>query len=107
MDWTRVAQLDFEPPDRSKFPLLGIAYEALRLGGMAGCVLNAADEVAVDAFVSGRISYLAIAEIVAATLQCEPHREPASISDVLECDREARALAAEFVARQPAPVPVP
>lgn len=99
MDWTRVTQLDFEPPDPSKFPLLELAYEALRVGGVAGCLLNAADEVAVEAFLDGRIPYLAIAEIVAATMASGPRAVPSSIGDILDADREARARARSFVSR--------
>ena len=99
MDWTRVTQLDFEPPDPSKFPLLELAYEALRVGGVAGCLLNAADEVAVEAFLDGRIPYLAIADIVAATMASGPRAVPSSIGDILDADREARAQARSFVSR--------
>lgn len=94
MDWTRVAQLDFEPPDLTKFPLLGLAFCA---GGRAGCVLNAADEVAVEAFLGGRIPYLAIAEVVERTLAAVPGPPAASIDEVLACDREARSRARELV----------
>ena len=99
MDWTRVPELNFEPPDLAKFPLLGLAYEALRVGGLAGCLLNAADEVAVEAFLSGRIPFLGIAEVVEATLAANSRRDASSISEVLECDREARAQAWDLVGR--------
>ncbi len=103
MDWTRVSKLDFEPPDRVKFPLLDLAYETLRLGGLAGCIVNAADEVAVQAFLDGRISYRDIAVIVEQTLATVPAGAASSIEDVVACDREARARAAEMVASCPAP----
>ena len=99
MDWTRVPELNFEPPDLAKFPLLALAYEALRVGGLAGCLLNAADEVAVEAFLSGRIPFLGIAEIVEATLARNSPRDPSSITEVLECDREARAHAWDLANR--------
>ena len=103
LDWTRVAQLDFEPPDRAKFPLLGLAYEAARAGGLSGCLLNAADEVAVEAFLQGRISFPSIARVVEETLAAGPGRGGTSIGDVLECDRAARARAAELVRSLPPP----
>ena len=103
MDWTRVAQLDFEPPDRVKFPLLGLAYEALRIGGVSGCLLNAADEVAVGAFLDGRIPYLGIAEIVERTLEFGAGSRASSIGEVLEHDRVAREHAMALVDRLAAP----
>ena len=99
MDWSRVPELNFEPPDLAKFPLLALAYEALRVGGLAGCLLNAADEVAVEAFLGGRIPFLGIAEIVEATLARNSSRDPSSIAEVLECDREARAYALDLANR--------
>ncbi len=103
MDWTRVAKLDFEPPDLDRFPLLALAYEALRIGGLAGCLLNAADEVAVDAFLRGRVPFLGIREIVERTLEWGAGQRAAGIEDVMQCDLEARAfasrLADRFVAR--------
>lgn len=103
MDWTRVAQLDFEPPDRSRFPLIGLAYEAARSGGLAGCLLNAADEVAVDAFLRERISFPDIARVVEVTLSDGPGCAAPSIDDVLDCDRQARARAREVVRGCPEP----
>ena len=106
MDWTRVTQLEFEPPDPSKFPLLELAYEALRIGGTAGCWLNAADEVAVEAFLQGRIPYPAIAEMVAATMASGLSPVPSSIGDILDADRAARARAQSLVSRFRAPASV-
>ena len=101
MDWNRVAKLDFEPPDRAKFPLLELAYEALRLGGLAGCVLNAADEIAVEGFLDGRIGYKDIAVVVERTLAASAAGHATSVEDVLACDREARARAKEIAGRRP------
>lgn len=100
IDWGSVRKLEFEPPDRRKFPLLELAYESLRRGGAAGCLLNAADEVAVEAFLRGRIPFPAIAEIVAETLANGAAQEPKSVSDLLEIDRGARAFAEELAARR-------
>jgi 1-deoxy-D-xylulose-5-phosphate reductoisomerase len=90
MTWDQPRQLDFFPPDLQKFPLLRLAYQAQETGGAATCTLNAADEVAVDAFLKGGISYPAIAEVVEETLSRVPLRHPNSIGEVLEIDRESR-----------------
>lgn len=100
IDWRSVRKLDFEPPDRRKFPLLELAYEALRRGGAAGCLLNAADEVAVEAFLRGRIPFPAIAEIVAETLDQGAAQQPQCVSDLLEIDREARVFAEALAAQR-------
>jgi len=100
IDWKSMRQLDFEPPDRQKFQLLELAYESLRRGGASGCLLNAADEVAVEAFLGGRIPFLAIAEIVEETLSNGSARASSSVSDLLEIDRAARVFAENQVARR-------
>jgi 1-deoxy-D-xylulose-5-phosphate reductoisomerase len=97
IDWRAARQWEFYPPDFGKFPLLKLAYEAQEAGGSATCVLNAADEVAVDAFLRGQISYPAIAEVVAETLSQIPVRSQRSIGDVLEVDAESRAIARDCV----------
>ena len=94
--WDCVRQLEFEPPDLERFPLLGLAYQALETGGAAGCVLNAADEVAVGAFLESRIPFTGIATVVEETLSRVPAGTPDSICDVLEIDRRAR-MAAEQI----------
>ena len=99
MDWGTVPQLDFELPDLSKFPMLALAYEALRSGGPSGCLLNAADEVAVGAFLAGRIGFLDIHGVVERTLEWGADRPLTGIEDVMACDREARTHAADLVAR--------
>jgi 1-deoxy-D-xylulose-5-phosphate reductoisomerase len=93
LDWTQSARWTFDPPDFEKFPLLNLAYQAQETGGSATCTLNAADEVAVEAFLAGRISYPGIAAIIAETLAKVPVREPGSVGEVLEIDRESRAVA--------------
>ncbi|HYM13254.1 MAG TPA: 1-deoxy-D-xylulose-5-phosphate reductoisomerase [Bryobacterales bacterium] len=99
LDWKTVRQWDFEPPDRDKFPALGLAYRALEMGGSAGCTLNAADEVAVAAFLAGRIGFSAMAGVVAGALSSVPVRRSASIAEVLEVDRESRACAEQILGR--------
>jgi 1-deoxy-D-xylulose-5-phosphate reductoisomerase len=89
--------LTFEPPDRAVFPALRLAYEAGRAGGSAPATYNAADEVAVAAFLQGRIGLRSIPEIIERTLDAAEWRTPDSVEDVLEVDRDSRALAAALV----------
>jgi len=93
LDWSQAARWSFDPPDFKKFPLLKLAYQAQETGGSATCTLNAADEVAVEAFLAGRISFPGIAALIAETLERVPVREARSVSEVLEIDRESRAVA--------------
>jgi 1-deoxy-D-xylulose-5-phosphate reductoisomerase len=89
--------LSFEAPDRDVFPCLELGYQAGRTGRSATAVLNAADEIAVAAFLQGRIPFLAIARIVASTLDHVPVVDMATVADVLAVDNEARKIAAEYV----------
>ena len=93
IDWTTLARLDFEPPDRSTFPCLDLAYDAGRAGGTAPAMLSAANEVAVEAFLSGRIRWNQIPEVVVATLDHIEVTMPTSIDDVIDADRQAREAA--------------
>lgn len=93
IDWTQARTWEFEPPDWDKFPLLRLAYQAMEAGGSATCTLNAADEVAVEAFLNEEISFPAIAEVVEETLQRVPVRRPGNVEEVLTMDRESRAVA--------------
>lgn len=97
MDWTQSRIWNFEPPDMDKFPLLRLAREAQDAGGSATCTLNAADEVAVSAFLEERLSFPGIAEVVAETLSRVPSRNASSIGEVLEIDRESRQAARGIV----------
>ena len=85
--------LDFEAPDLDAFPCLRLGYEAGRLGGSAPAVLNAADEVAVRAFLEGRIGFTSIPVVVERALEAVPVRPVASVADVLEVDAAGRAAA--------------
>lgn len=98
IDWAQSRQWEFHEPDFAKFPLLGLAYESLRRGGASSCILNAADEVAVAAFLRGAIRFPAIAHVVEETLNRMPFREPASVAEILETDGEARRKAQEVIA---------
>jgi 1-deoxy-D-xylulose-5-phosphate reductoisomerase len=97
MDWSEPRIMEFHPPDFNRFPLLRLAYEAQRAGGSAGCTLNAADEVAVEAFLKERISFPGISEVVEEALNRTPVRAPGSIAEVLEIDRVSREVAREIV----------
>ncbi len=96
--WDAVRNLEFEPPDFEKFPLLRLAFEAAETAGGAGCVLNAADEVAVAAFLENQIPYTAIAAVVEKTLERYGDRRPSSLEEVVALDREARSAAGEIAA---------
>jgi 1-deoxy-D-xylulose-5-phosphate reductoisomerase len=90
LDLAAVGELTFEAPDLDAFPCLRIAREAGELGGTAPCVLNAADEVAVAAFLGQRIPFTAIAGVVEATLEALPPRHPEHFEDLFAVDAEAR-----------------
>jgi 1-deoxy-D-xylulose-5-phosphate reductoisomerase len=96
IDWAESRQWEFLPPDFEKFPLLRLAYKCLEAGGAATCVLNAADEIAVEAFLEGRLSFPSIYEVVAETLARLPARSPRTVAEILEIDREARELARDL-----------
>jgi len=98
IDWSQSARWSFDPPNFHKFPLLNLAYQAQETGGSATCTLNAADEIAVEAFLDRRITFPAIASTIGETLQKMPVREPKSVAEVLEIDRESRRVAREVVA---------
>jgi 1-deoxy-D-xylulose-5-phosphate reductoisomerase len=97
-DVLSLKQLDFCPPDLEKFPCLRLAYEAVEAGGAKTVALNAADEVAVAAFLDEQIPFSGIPATIQAVLHETPARKPESISEVLAMDREARELARRFVA---------
>lgn len=99
VDWRQMSRLDFEEPDRTAFPCLDLAYRAGRTGDLAPAWLNAANEVAVAAFLDGRIAWSAIAEVVAATLdgyEAPPGGER-TVDDVLAADAGARRRAGTVV----------
>ena len=93
LELARKGALSFEAPDLVRFPCLGLAHAALRAGGNAPAVLNAANEVAVAAFLEGRIRYTDIATVCAETLERVPPAPVAALDDALAADREARAAA--------------
>ncbi|MBL8478484.1 MAG: 1-deoxy-D-xylulose-5-phosphate reductoisomerase [Sterolibacteriaceae bacterium] len=103
LDLFAVGQLNFERPDLQRFPCLELAYRALKAEGNAAAVLNAANEVAVAAFLERRLSFLGIAGLIAATLDAVPQGALPDLDAVLEADREARVVAQQLLQRmQPA-----
>jgi 1-deoxy-D-xylulose-5-phosphate reductoisomerase len=95
LDWSALRKLDFEQVPAKKFPCLTLAREAARIGGPLPCALNAADEIAVAAFLENRLDFLGIARVVEHVLQRMPRTRMSSIEDVLAADAEARRLARE------------
>jgi 1-deoxy-D-xylulose-5-phosphate reductoisomerase len=93
LDWAEPRNWTFSPPDLKKFPALRLAYEAFRAGGSACCTLNAADEIAVEAFLAGKISFPSIPAIVEETLSRVPNREASSVQEILEIDEQSRIAA--------------
>src|SRR5271155_2714348 len=100
LDWASLRRLDFEDVPKRKFPCLELAKAASREGGPLPCALNAADEVAVAAFLDKRLPFLGIATVIEKVLEKMPRTSMNSIEDVLEADREARRLATIEVERR-------
>jgi 1-deoxy-D-xylulose-5-phosphate reductoisomerase len=100
MDFSRAMSLEFAPPDRERFPCLGLAYRALEAAGTAPAALNAANEEAVAAFLDGRAPFLAIPETIQEVLEREPRTAASTLEAVLEADRRAREHARESLARR-------
>jgi len=98
LDLAAVGTLAFERPDALRFPCLGLAYAALREGGTAPAVLNAANEVAVAAFLEGKLRFTAIPQVIEHAMQAAPATAADSLDTVLEADRRARAAAHAGVA---------
>jgi 1-deoxy-D-xylulose-5-phosphate reductoisomerase len=97
LDLAAIGELTFLPPDEERFPATRLAREAAAAGGAAPAVLNAANEVAVAAFLAGQIAFTDISPLVAQTLACDLPPAPLTLDDVLAVDREARARAAEML----------
>ncbi len=99
LDWSKLRRLDFEKASTRRFPCLRLAREAMKQGGALPCALNAADEVAVAAFLEHRLPFLGIPEVVESVLAKTPRAKFNSINDVLAADAEARRQAHEEVTR--------
>jgi 1-deoxy-D-xylulose-5-phosphate reductoisomerase len=100
IDWSTMLHLDFEVPDREVFGCLGLAERAGREGGLAPAWLNAGNEVAVAAFLDGRIRWVQIAEVVADTVDAVEQVDVCEAADVIEADRRARRCAEQVVRRK-------
>ncbi len=100
LDWSRTQSLTFEPPDRSVFRCIDLAYAAGRSGGSAPAWLSAANEIAVDAFLTGSLVWSGIADVVSETMEGWADDQVDQLEGVLEADAEARATARAIVARR-------
>ena len=97
-DMAALGQLSFQPPDFERFPCLRLAYQAAESGGASCIALNAADEVAVGAFLEGTIPFTGIPRTIERVLEATPSRHPETIQEVLQLDEEARRIAHSVVA---------
>jgi 1-deoxy-D-xylulose-5-phosphate reductoisomerase len=97
LDLTAMAQLRFERPDLRRFPCLKLAYDALQAGGSAPALLNAANEIAVEAFLNRQIGFRMIDQLIDRVMHVIPHEPVADIGALLEQDRRARVLAREYL----------
>jgi 1-deoxy-D-xylulose-5-phosphate reductoisomerase len=97
LDLAEVGALTFEPVDVEAFPCLRLARDAAIAGGTSPCVLNAANEIAVHAFLAGRLPFLGIAAVIEETLEALPAQRVYAFENLYDADREARAIAAETI----------
>jgi len=100
LDWGSAMHLDFDLPDRERFPCLVLAYEALERGGSVPATLNAANEEAVAAFLDGRVAFTAIPDTIREVMDARPASAIATLEDVLEADRQARRTSVEALGRR-------
>ncbi len=100
MDWERLAQLDFEPVDHQRFPALALAYRVIETGGTAGAVFNAANEVAVEAFLDERIPFGMIVELIEAALDSVPLSPVKCLGCVKQADHAAREQVTQLIERR-------
>lgn len=97
LDLVRTGALSFEPADTHRFPALRLAYEALAAGGTTSAVMNAANEVAVAAFLERRLPFLSITDVIEETMSTVGTRHARTLEEVMEADRQARACATDIV----------
>ena len=100
LDLFKVARLDFYPPDFERFPCLALAYDALRQGGTAAAILNAANEIAVAAFLDRKMAFLDISRLIEKVMAQLPSGPEGSLADVLDADAHARRVARELIRNQ-------
>jgi 1-deoxy-D-xylulose-5-phosphate reductoisomerase len=99
LDWSKLKRLDFEKASTRRFPCLRLAREAMKKGGAFPCALNAADEIAVSAFLERRLPFLGIPEVIEQVLSRTPRVRLEKMEDVLTADAEVRRIAQEEVGR--------
>ncbi|MDR1371418.1 MAG: 1-deoxy-D-xylulose-5-phosphate reductoisomerase [Dysgonamonadaceae bacterium] len=99
LDFTRYPSLTFEEPDTAKFRNLGFAFEAIRQGGNMSCVLNAANEVVVAAFLQDKIGFLPMSDVIEQTMQKVPFIASPGYEDYVQTDAEARAVASQIMGK--------
>jgi 1-deoxy-D-xylulose-5-phosphate reductoisomerase len=97
LDLTTMSQLRFERPDLQRFPCLKLAYDALQAGGSAPALMNAANEVAVEAFLNRQIGFRMIDQLIASVMDTVPHEPVTEMTHLLEQDRRAREVAREYL----------
>jgi len=97
LDWSKLKRLDFEKVSTRRFPCLKLAREAMKKGGALPCALNAADEIAVAAFLERRLTFLGISRVIEKVLERTPRMRFENMADVLGADNEARRMAKEEV----------
>lgn len=102
IDFAQLSRLDFISPDRDKFPSINIAYESIERGGNIPCAMNAANEVAVDAFLSGRVSFTSIHKITAEVISGTMFVAEPQLEDIIKTDAGARAFALEILKKHKA-----
>jgi 1-deoxy-D-xylulose-5-phosphate reductoisomerase len=100
IDWAGLGRLEFEAPDLAAFPCLGLAYEAGRAGGTVPAWLNAANEVAVEAFLDGRIRWISIPDVLQSTVERHDGGTAGSVDEVVDADRRAREVARSVIAER-------
>lgn len=99
LDLFAAARLDFEAPDTERFPCLGLAYQAIQAGGSMPAVLNAANEIAVSAFLQEQMAFLQIPQLIEQVMQAMPLQHPEDLHSLMAIDAEARALAEQSLSR--------
>ena len=97
IDWRMCSRLDFEQPDVSRFRNLQLAFDAMKQAGNKPCVLNAANEIVVRAFLNDRISFLKMSDIIETMLAKTKYIPTPSLDDYIECDKETRRKTEELI----------
>ncbi len=101
MDFSQIKQLTFEQPDKETFSCLNLAYQAMEKGGNLACILNAANEIAVSAFLEGKIQFLQIAEMNEKCMTVIPFIKNPNIDDYIKTDGETRHFASDLLSMKP------